>query len=382
MKIQINKYIQADEKNEKKLNQRIVDLLEQGCETGVFPGASAAVSWGSGVQRRRGHACAGVMDNRCPNQKVTADTFFDLASLTKALATTLILYGLINERKLKLNDTLDKFFRQTVPEDKQKISIRRLLSHTSGLVAYEPYFAACKPRAGTENKAKFVQSILAEPLAYTPGSTCVYSDFGFILLGFIIEKITGKSLDYNFKKYVTDPTHSGRDIFYLPQGTALLNSNIFAATEECPWRGKVIRGEVHDEHCWLMGGLSGHAGLFGRAGGVRHLCEHILDEWLTQGTTYAWSGMLQQGLQRQSAEQTWCLGFDTPSAGTSSGGKYISASSVGHLGYAGTSFWIDPVRELVMVLLTNRVHPSRDNTKIRDFRPYFHNAVIETLGKK
>ena len=202
------------EKGEKnRVDTVITDLLEQGVATGVFPGAAAAISWGTGAQRRQGFACAGLMDNSCPDEKVTVDTLFDLASLTKALATTLIIYSLIHENKLKFSDTLDTFFRQTLPGDKQRISISQLLSHSSGLVAYESYFAAFVPVPDQKNKEQLLQSIIKEPLAYTPGSSCLYSDFGFILLGFIIEKITGKKLNYNFKKYVTDPIGMSQDIF-------------------------------------------------------------------------------------------------------------------------------------------------------------------------
>ncbi len=286
------------------------------------------------------------------------------------------------KKKIKLSDTLNTFFRGVVPENKQSITISLLLSHASGLIPYASYFASCEPKSGAENREKLVQLILREPLAYTPGSTCVYSDFGFIILGVIIEKVTGETLEDSFKKYVTEPAGLSRDILYMPSGKMSRDRKLFAATEDCPWRGRIIRGEVHDEHSWLMGGVSGHAGLFGRAGGVRLLCELILDEWLQQGKLYPWSGMLQQGLQQQHRGQTWCLGFDTPSAGGSSGGKHISARSVGHLGYAGTSFWIDPDRELVMVLLTNRVHPSRENVKIREFRPFFHDSIIEAVERQ
>ncbi len=370
-------------KSEKKrMDQILTVLLKQGVVTDVFPGAVAVVSRGKGSQRRRSFACAGIMDKSFPDEKINLESVFDLASLTKALATSLIVYSLINENKLKITDKLEIFFGEMLPDDKREIPISLLLSHAAGLISYEPYFASCEPIASVENKEKLLKSILSQPLAYRPGSSCVYSDFGFILLGVIIEKVTGESLEYNFEKYITQPARLSRDIFYLPTEKKLPDRHIFAATEDCPWRGKVMRAEVHDEHCWLMGGLSGHAGLFGRARGVTMLCEQIFDEWLQQGKKYAWSSMLQQGLQRQHKEHTWCLGFDTPSTGISSGGKYIVPESVGHLGYTGTSFWIDPSRELVMVLLTNRVHPSRENTKIREFRPCFHNSVIKAIDRE
>ena len=136
-----------------------------------------------------------------------------------------------------------------------------------------------------------------------------------------------------------------------------------------------MKGEVHDEHCWLLGGVAGHAGLFGTAAGVLRLCEALLDGWKGRERNCGWAAVLPQALQRQLAHQTWCMGFDTPTAGASSSGSFFAPSSVGHLGFTGTSFWIDPERELIVVLLSNRVHPSRENIRIRQFRPRFHDAA-------
>ncbi|MCW5201302.1 serine hydrolase, partial [Desulfobulbus sp. F4] len=146
---------------------------------------------------------------------------------------------------------------------------------------------------------------------------------------------------------------------------------------------KMIRGEVHDEHGWLLNGMAGHAGLFGTVGAVLRLCIAILDAWKEKeaGADRSWAAFLPQGLLQQLPEQTWCLGFDTPTVGTSSSGRYFSPASVGHLGFTGTSFWIDPVKELIVVLLSNRVHPTRENIEIRRFRPHFHDAVIEEILK-
>jgi CubicO group peptidase (beta-lactamase class C family) len=363
-----------------QLDRIIPQLLAQGVEQGVFPGAAAAVSWKCGATRKRCVAFAGIKDSRFPQEKVTENTFFDLASLTKALSTSLILYSLINEKKISLDGRLEDFYDDNMEAEKKNITVAQLLSHSSGLIGYKPYFKGFAAESNSKYKEELLQIILAEPLDYEPGTDCQYSDLGFIILGDIIEKITGTKLEDNFLKYVTDPAGLTNDLFFLPiQGK--VDSKQFAATENCPWRGRVMRAEVHDEHCFLMGGVSGHAGLFGRAGGVLQLCETVLEQWQNPGNIFSWSGMLNRGLQRQYQNQTWCLGFDTPSAQGSSGGELISTDSVGHLGYAGTSFWIDPDRELVMVLLTNRVHPSRNNVRIREFRPFFHTALINGLEK-
>ena len=361
------------------MDKSLIDLLAQGVKKRVFPGAAAAVSWGSGSNRKRSIAVAGIKDNRYPDELIAKDTFFDLASLSKALSTTLIVYSLIEEKKLGLDDTLQALFDREITKDKQPITIRQLLSHSSGLISYKPYFQNFAAEIKKENRELLLKRILLDQLEYEPETDCQYSDPGFILLGHLVELWTDKSLHINFKERITTPLGLTRDIFYLPIAESTFNTKMFAATEKCPWRGRVMRAEVHDEHCWLMNGVCGHAGLFGNVEGVLSLCETILDQWQGRGKPCSWSGMLKQGLQKQYSNKTWCLGFDSPSEQGSSGGSYISGKSVGHLGYAGTSFWIDPEKELVMVLLTNRVHPTRDNTKIRQFRPYFHNQIIKRL---
>jgi CubicO group peptidase (beta-lactamase class C family) len=357
-----------------QMDTTINTLLDQGIEKGVFPGAAVAVSRVNQSGRHSFFGYAGVED--CTyREEVKRTTFFDLASLSKALSTTLVCYGLIEESRLSLDDRLDSFFE--VKGEKGGITIAQLLSHSSGMPSYISYYKNYSPVSSRKNVNKITDAILAESLLYPPGSRCEYSDLGFILLGRIIEKITGTTLDNCFIRYVSRPARLENELFYIPLPSSERDKKNFASTEKCPWRGRVIRSEVHDEHCWLMGGVSGHAGLFGTVGAVLELSDLILDQWIGEKNDYPWSCMLKRGLQRQYEDQTWCLGFDTPSKQGSSAGCLISPTSVGHLGYAGTSLWIDPVRKLVIVLLTNRVHPTRKNTKIREFRPYFHTRIIE-----
>jgi CubicO group peptidase (beta-lactamase class C family) len=356
-------------------------LLNQGIQTGVFPGAVAAVSVGNSSERTVFISSAGIKDNQDSTEKITEDTFFDLASLSKALSTTLCIYQLVDERKIQFSDTLEVYFSD-ICFDKKQITIQQLLSHSSGLPAYHPYFKKFKPRVQQGNRETLLQLIVDEDLVYRGGTQCAYSDLGYILLGCIVEKVTGKPLDTVFQELIAAPLGVADDILYLPLHEQILDPQRVAATENCPWRNRILRGEVHDEHCWLMGGVSGHAGLFGRGEGVLKLCGEILDMYTGCDARLAFQKTLQKGLQREYNHSTWCLGFDAPSKEGSSGGDFLSAASRGHLGYAGTSFWIDPEKKLVMVLLTNRVHPSRDNNKIRHFRPYFHNRVIEELGLK
>ncbi len=354
------------------MNKMLQQLLEQGVAEQIFPGAAGAVAWGTGSTRRASLAWAGLMDNRAQSF-VRETTLFDLASLSKALSTTLLFYSLFAEGRLQPENSLGELLPD-IPPDKQQITLRNLLSHSSGLLAYQPFYQKFTAIQKPENKAQLLRLILDEPLAYTPASCCLYSDLGFILLGHVLEELTGKDLAAHFQERITAPLGLENELFYRVSSE---QQEHCAATEDCPWRGRVIQGEVHDEHCWLMQGVAGHAGLFGTINGVLGLCGKILDSWKGENSDKSWATFLPQGLQRQLPEQTWCLGFDTPSLGSSSSGQHFSAKSVGHLGFTGTSFWIDPEQELIVILLSNRVHPSRENKKIRQFRPWLHDAVVE-----
>lgn len=367
MKNQLNIYIEA--------------ACRQGLSQGVFGGVSARVSVGKEKARYQGCFSGGL--TRLDGQGVALgeQTRFDLASLTKPLATTLSILHLIGLGKLEWEQTCLPLLERAIPQEKKGITLSQLLSHCSGLPAYRPYFEKYRPEVQLRGSFELLKQIIAEPLEFLPGSRCQYSDLGFILLGAIVEKISGQSLAEFFRQTIADPLHLGDELCFLPQGQRLpLPRDLIAATEDCPWRHRVLQGEVHDEHCWLMGGVAGHAGLFGTSGGVLRLGERILDCWQDRSSHPAFTNsLLQQLLTSKHPSGSWCLGFDTPSPGSSSSGSFFSPGSVGHLGFTGTSLWIDPQRDIVVVLLTNRVHPSRDNIKIRQFRPFFHDYLMQRI---
>ncbi|MBU0482519.1 MAG: serine hydrolase, partial [Proteobacteria bacterium] len=267
--------------------------------------------------------------------------------------------------------------------DKYKIKIIDLLSHSSGLPAYRTYFKDVDCESKSDHKEFYLKKILNEPLEYPTGSGSVYSDLGFILLGFIIEKLIGRNLDDYLREKILDPIGIGKNIFFQRHESFSLEKENFVPMEICPWRKRLIQGEVSDENCWALGGVAGHAGLFADLDSVLALTAFILDMWQGRKTHPEINNTdLQKCLRRREEikESSWALGFDTPTVGKSSSGRYFSPESVGHLGFTGTSFWIDPERDLVVVLLTNRIHPSRGNEKIKEFRPYFHDRIIEILG--
>ncbi len=357
-------------------------LCHQGVQKKIFPGVAAAIVSGHGGRRFSVISTAGQTRVDGPGTGIEPDTFFDLASLTKPLATTLSILTLMEEDALTPDDRYADLSASTIPPDKQNITIAHLLSHSSGLAPYKPYFKHFSPDGAQNAGKQLVQRIVQAPLEYATGTDCRYSDLGFILLGDLIKQISGRPLNYFFKKKITEPLGLSRDLFFLPPDVEkTFGQNQFAATERCGWRMRILQGEVHDEHCFLMGGVAGHAGLFGTIGGVLHLCTSILDSWQggRKSNLPISDTTLRMALQRQYPTRTWCLGFDTPSTGYSSAGCYLARQSIGHLGYTGTSFWIDPAKETILILLTNRVHPSRENKKIREFRPWFHDRVMEFL---
>jgi len=223
-----------------------------------------------------------------------------------------------------------------------------------------------------------VDYILYEPLAYEPGSQELYSDLGFILLGHAIEVLSGESLDVFWQNNVVLPLSLDDTLLFSPHRKQIRDS-LVAPTEVCPWTKKMLCGEVHDENCRSLGGVAGHAGLFGTIEGVLSICSHLLRQWRGDAVHPYYSSDLLRYIFEYRPDSAWRYGFDTPSKVNSSSGQFFSSRSVGHLGFTGTSFWIDLEKGVGVVLLTNRVHPNRANEKIRKFRPLFHNTLMQLL---
>ena len=364
---------------------QVKKLFYQALHERVFPGAAMQVKSmgiGDNIELTKYYGC---IDYDSQRSAVNINTIYDLASLTKPLATTLSILVLLESCQLQLTDRLGTFFNELKRERLGEVTILQLLSHSSGLPGYKPYFINYMPQPTKETKLRLINSILRTRQIYPPGTKCLYSDLGFILLGEIIERVSGDSLDIFFTKQISDPLGLSQDIFFRPLKKIRNDTNEllhYAPTEYCRWRGKMLRGIVHDEHCYLFGGVSGHAGLFGTVKGVSHLCSAILKHWRGEKQFSSISiELMGKCLRKVYVHQGWCMGFDTPSLQGSSSGKYLSGESVGHLGFTGTSVWLDKAKGLSVVLLTNRVHPTRYNTKIRAFRPLFHNTVIEQINE-
>ena len=319
-------------------------LMQRAVEDRVFPGGVLLVAKEGNVLFSEAFGLARID----PEQAMTAHTVFDLASLTKPLATSLALMRLIHEGRLSLDQTLGRAIQAFSGTDKASITIRRLLSHTSGFPDYRPYFETLAKHAPSERRDLLRAGLVQERLVGGPGRASLYSDLDFMVLEWLVEVIAQKGLNDFVKEAVYDPLGIS-DLFFIPirenQGGRQCQC---AATEDCPWRGKVLQGEVHDDNAWVMGGVAGHAGLFGTAEAVFGLLQELLN---------VHSGKPNKGLfpkdlvytffKRDSDAGTWALGFDTPTRPDSSSGRYFSDQSVGHLGFTGTSFWMDLVKEVV-----------------------------------
>jgi CubicO group peptidase (beta-lactamase class C family) len=274
------------------------------------------------------------------------------------------------------------------------MTVRHLLNHTSGYPATAAYYrqianADRGDRSGMMTSRCAVESIYSEifraKLDNLPGKVTRYSDIGFILLGHALEVVSGMNLDKLFSKFlmknVRVPSSGFVDIAVMRRRGLETVNEIIAPTAECPWRRKILCGEVHDDNAWAMGGVAAHAGLFTTATDIHTIASELINCYHGRSDTYSPDLVKEFWTRRESdPEGNWALGWETAGAKKSSAGQYFSTSAVGHSSYTGCSLWIDPERELDVVLLSNRIHPSPDTNSIREFRPVIHDLVMESLG--
>jgi CubicO group peptidase (beta-lactamase class C family) len=355
-------------------------LLREAIAGGAFPAASVDVGRAGGPLWR--YAIGRLtFDPEAPH--AAHDTIFDLASLTKVIATTTLAMRAIDDGRLRLDDRVGAWIRDWRGADRDDVTVRDLLAHASGLTAYLPFFRDYRGRF------EFEHAICSLPLEYVPRTQSIYSDLGFILLGFILEDAQPSGPGYRGASGTMDPSRSlatqfnrlgsfftAEPLRFNPPRAWRVRT---APTEVDEWRGRLLVGEVHDENTWALGGAAGHAGLFGTAAAVgafaRAALRTIAGESILSRTETMRAFMARTGVPKSSR----ALGWDTMLP-TSSCGTRLSASSIGHTGFTGTSLWIDWERDLYVVLLTNRVHPTRTNEAIRTVRPQLHDAIIAELG--
>ncbi|HEX4952405.1 MAG TPA: glycoside hydrolase family 3 N-terminal domain-containing protein [Thermoanaerobaculia bacterium] len=342
-------------------------VIERALAEHAFPGAVVAVG-------RRGKlvhlAAFGRQTYEPEAPAVTPDTIYDLASLTKVIATTTMAMMLVDEGRLSLDKRVVDFLPRFRGPGKEGIRVRDLLTHSSGLPGHAPLYLQA---SGREAILALIESV---DLAYPLGSRSEYSDVGFVLLGEILERVAGRSLEGFVRERVLEPLGM-RDTLYCP-GPDLLPR--IAPTEVDAWRGRLIHGEVHDENAFALGGVAAHAGLFGTAGDVARFAQMMLWNGVFDHRRLVSPATVAAFTRRSEVpSSSRALGWDTRSATGSSAGSLFSDRAYGHTGFTGTSLWIDPERELFLILLTNRVHPNRENLAIRQVRPALADAVVRGL---
>jgi CubicO group peptidase (beta-lactamase class C family) len=370
-------------------------LIERAIEDRAFPAAVIEAGTRDGVTWRQAF---GTLTYE-PDAPVTReDTIFDLASLTKVIATTTMAMRAVEDGRLSLDEPVADRLPHWRGPDREAVTIADLLEHASGLTAYLPFFR------DHHGRAEFERAICTLPLEYAPRTQSIYSDLGFMLLAFILEDVyharfaeifdeifrltTSAKATVVRKAEATNPSRS----FHLQVEDLTFNPGRelherCAPTELDLWRGRLLQGEVHDENCWALGGAAGHAGLFGTADGVGVFAREILAglvraDRLRQG--YGESIARPETIARFARKSSVpgssrALGWDTMLT-TSSCGTRLSPRAIGHTGFTGTSLWIDPERDLYVVILTNRIHPERDNNQIQSVRRAVHDAIVAARG--
>ncbi len=342
-------------------------LIEEHIQRRTFPGASVAVGYQGHLVY---HKAFGKFDYSPNGTPVTTDTLYDLASLTKVVSATTLAMQLYEKGSLKPEFPVSRFYPSFIGGGRDKITVRHLLTHSSGLPGHLPFY---KDTAG---KREFVRRILETPLEYEPGTKTTYSDLGIIFLGDILEKISAETLDALSNRHIFQPLGMTHVLFTPPSE---LKARI-APTENDPWRGRLLQGEVHDENAFAMGGVSAHAGLFGASGDLAVFCQMLLNGGVYDHRRIVKKSTLERFVARQNlpSGSSRALGWDTPSEGCSAG-RLLSSKAFGHTGFTGTSIWIDPPRQLFIILLTNRVYPNRDNSAILEVRPQIADIVVHAL---
>jgi beta-glucosidase-like glycosyl hydrolase/CubicO group peptidase (beta-lactamase class C family) len=348
---------------------RLDSIMSEAIQDHVFPGGQLLVAKDGAVVYNKSF---GSFEYNSKSTKVSASTIYDIASVTKVIATTSAIMRLYDEEKIQLDDSVVKHIPEFGSNGKEKITIRNLLLHNGGLPAFKRLYLTCK------SPKEVLDSVYQTETIYPVGDSTVYSDFDFILLGKIVETISGVTLD----KYVDS-------VFFKPLGMTSTIYNppssiwreITPTEYDSVYRKRLIQGEVHDENAFALGGISGHAGLFSTASDLSIFLQMIMNGGSYAGKQYLKPETVKLFTTRQSKNSTRALGWDTKTMnGYSSAGSLFGEKSFGHTGFTGTSVWVEPEKNIFVILLTNRVYPTRNNSKIMQIRPKVHDAVMKAVS--
>lgn len=352
--------------NVRHLTDTLRTILRAGIRDSAFPGAIAVVGTRDGVLSEVAEGHLDWSASPAP----TAATLWDLASLTKVVALTSAMLQLVDAGKVDLDAPVQRYLPGFTGEMKERVTIRHLLTHSAGLPAWRPlYKEAASPQEA-------LGLVLQTPLDTAPGIRMVYSDLGAILLGEVVRAVSGESIDAYVAAHVFGPLGM-RETQYRPPDA--LRPRI-APTEIDPWRQRHLRGEVHDENAFALGGVSAHAGLFSSAFDLVRLARAYLNGGILDGQRVFSASAIEMFTHVQNpALSNRALGWETPN-GVNSGGHGLSARAFGHTGFTGTSIWIDPENNVFILLLTNRVNPTREHRAIGGVRVAVADAAMAVVG--
>jgi beta-N-acetylhexosaminidase len=347
------------------------DLLDRAVADHAFPGGVLAVGLNNQILIHP----FGRLTYDAKSPAVKSDTIYDVASLTKPLVTTAAVMRLVDQGSVDLDAPLSRYLPEWLKGPNQdwrkKVTVSDLLYHDSGLPAHRDYYLTAK------NSRDVLQRIFVEPLIFEPQTKIEYSDLGFILLGEIVERLTGQSLADFARQEIFAPLGMSHSLFNPPRS---MRVRIAPTENDTSFRKRPLQGEVDDANAFVMGGVAGHAGLFTTASDVAIFAQMMLNGGIYAQQRIFPRDLVEEFTQRQPiGDSARALGWDVPTANSSSG-RYFSSQSYGHNGFTGTSLWIDPQKHLFVILLTNRVFPSAASDKIKQVRPALHDAVLSALG--
>jgi len=362
--------------HKKSLPEKIKKFIIKYCKYDVFSAASIAYLHGEYPYPEKGIVSIGKSGSM-GDTVVTDNSLFDLASLTKPLVTLLSVLTLIERKELSWNTAVGDVLKDSGKNG--NCFIYTLLSHRSGLPAHKEYWHDLKNMQDSEKKEWVKKQILSELHESRKSDQPLYSDLGYLLLGFIVETLTGDELSTFWKKEIAHPLGVENDLLFPT--TQPKQREKYVMTGVGSWDNVLLQGVVNDDNCRALGGVCGHAGLFGTGRGVLKICQELLN--LLKGKGHSLLPFSTETFRyacRQVGTTEWTAGFNLPTPGGSSSGIYFSEDSIGHLGFTGTSFWIDPKKDLIIILLTNRVIKGPSLEGIINLRPILHDYIVEQLG--
>jgi CubicO group peptidase (beta-lactamase class C family) len=362
---------------------KVERAIERAIENGELPGGVVMARMGDELEYSKAFGAAVLVPERIDARE---STIYDLASLTKVIATTASVMLLAAESKLALDAPVANWLPAFAERGKEKIHVRHLLTHSSGLRPWRAYHADLAERdrrrgehvvGSSDGKKEITNRVLRSAPVHEPGEASVYGDLDFIALGALVEAAAGEDLDAFAARRIFQPLGMADTGFHRLPWTG--ERARYAATEQCSWRQRVLWGEVHDPNAWAMGGVAGHAGLFGTAADVMRFAQEMLAADRGQSALFPVE-IAREFFRRQeiAPQSDWALGWDTPTEGQSTSGTQFSKRSIGHTGFTGTSVWIDLERGMQIVFLSNRIHLIAKKSRF-ELRPLVHDLVWEAF---